>query len=134
MSAAGEIRLARGDTERCPQDLLGPSVTVASLLADPGRPLQDLASLPASGPVPGQAAILAPLDLQPVWAAGVTFPRSREARLEEAVDGGDVYDRVFSARRPELFAKARLAPRSAPESSSESGLTRTGTCPSRNSA
>jgi 2-dehydro-3-deoxy-D-arabinonate dehydratase len=106
VQAAGEIRLARGDTEQGPQDLLLPAVTVASLLADPGRPLQDLASLPASGPVPGAAVILAPLDLQPVWAAGVTFPRSREARREEAIDGGDVYDRVFSASRPELFTKA----------------------------
>jgi len=104
--AAGEIRLARGDTEEGPQDLLDQSVTVASLLAEPGRPLQDLASLPASARVPGQVAILAPLDLQPVWAAGVTFPRSREARREEAMDGGDVYDRVFSASRPELFVKA----------------------------
>ena len=104
--AAGEIRLARGDTGQGPQELLGPAVTVASLLADPGRPLQDLASLPSSGPVPGSLAILAPLDLQPVWAAGVTFPRSREARREEAVDGGDVYDRVFGASRPELFVKA----------------------------
>lgn len=103
---AGEVRLARGDTEQGPQDLLGPAVTVASLLADPGRPLQDLDSLPAAGPVPGPVAVLAPLDLQPVWAAGVTFPRSREARQKEAIDGGDVYDRVFSASRPELFAKA----------------------------
>jgi len=106
VQAAGEIRLARGDTQQGPQELLGPAVTVASLLADPGRPLQDLASLPSSGPVPGSLAILAPLDLQPVWAAGVTFPRSREARREEAIDGGDVYDRVFSASRPELFVKA----------------------------
>ena len=106
VQAAGEIRLARGDTEQGPLELLDPAVTVASLLADPGRPLQDLASLSASGPVPGPLAILAPLDLQPVWAAGVTFPRSREARREEAVDGGDVYDRVFSASRPELFVKA----------------------------
>jgi 2-dehydro-3-deoxy-D-arabinonate dehydratase len=106
VQAAGEIRLARGDTAQGPQELLGPAMTVASLLADPGRPLQDLASLPSSGPVPGSLAILAPLDLQPVWAAGVTFPRSREARREEAVDGGDVYDRVFSASRPELFVKA----------------------------
>jgi 2-dehydro-3-deoxy-D-arabinonate dehydratase len=106
VQAAGEIRLARGDTEQGPQDLLLPALTVASLLADPGRPLQDLASLPASGPVPSAAVILAPLDLQPVWAAGVTFPRSREARREEAIDGGDVYDRVFSASRPELFVKA----------------------------
>jgi 2-dehydro-3-deoxy-D-arabinonate dehydratase len=105
VQAAGEIRLARGDTEQGPQELLDPAVTVASLLADPDRPLQDLASLPASGPV-SAAVILAPLDLQPVWAAGVTFPRSREARQEEAIDGGDVYDRVFSASRPELFVKA----------------------------
>jgi 2-dehydro-3-deoxy-D-arabinonate dehydratase len=41
-----------------------------------------------------------------VWAAGVTFPRSREARREEAADGGDVYDRVYTADRPELFFKA----------------------------
>jgi 2-dehydro-3-deoxy-D-arabinonate dehydratase len=106
VQVGGEIRLARGDTEQGPQDLLGPAVTVASLLADPGRPLLDLASLPSTGPVPGTLAILAPLDLQPVWAAGVTFPRSREARRAEAVDGGDVYDRVFSASRPELFVKA----------------------------
>ena len=106
VQAAGEIRLARGDTEQGPRELLDPAVTVASLLADPGRPLQNLASLPSSGPVPGSLAILAPLDLQPVWAAGVTFPRSREARREEAIDGGDVYDRVFSASRPELFMKA----------------------------
>jgi 2-dehydro-3-deoxy-D-arabinonate dehydratase len=106
VQAAGDIRLARGDTEQRPQDLLGPAVTVALLLEDPGRPLQDLASLSASGPVPAAAVILAPVDLQPVWAAGVTFPRSREARREEAIDGGDVYDRVFSASRPELFVKA----------------------------
>lgn len=50
---------------------------------------------------------LAPVDHQDVWAAGVTYERSREARQEEAGVGGDVYQRVYDAKRPELFFKAR---------------------------
>jgi 2-dehydro-3-deoxy-D-arabinonate dehydratase len=52
-------------------------------------------------------ARLAPLDSQDVWAAGVTYARSRAARQEEAQDGGDIYARVYGAARPELFLKAR---------------------------
>jgi 2-dehydro-3-deoxy-D-arabinonate dehydratase len=51
--------------------------------------------------------LLAPVDTQDVWAAGVTYERSRTARQEEAVDGGDVYARVYEAERPELFFKAQ---------------------------
>ena len=47
----------------------------------------------------------APLDEQEVWGAGVTYQRSREARQEEAQDGGDVYERVYEAKRPEIFYK-----------------------------
>jgi 2-dehydro-3-deoxy-D-arabinonate dehydratase len=52
---------------------------------------------------------------QEVWAAGVTYFRSRTARMEESQDagGGDFYDRVYDAERPELFLKAtphRVAP------------------------
>jgi 2-dehydro-3-deoxy-D-arabinonate dehydratase len=43
---------------------------------------------------------------QEVWAAGVTYERSRTARQEESADGGDVYARVYQAERPELFFKA----------------------------
>jgi 2-dehydro-3-deoxy-D-arabinonate dehydratase len=52
--------------------------------------------------------ILAPIVSQEVWAAGVTYFRSRSARIEESKDagGGDFYDRVYSAERPELFFKA----------------------------
>ena len=49
---------------------------------------------------------LPPVDEQEVWAAGVTYIRSREARQEEAADGGDVYARVYDAERPEIFFKA----------------------------
>jgi 2-dehydro-3-deoxy-D-arabinonate dehydratase len=54
------------------------------------------------------AQILAPIGSQEVWAAGVTYYRSRDARMAESKDagGGDFYDRVYSAERPELFFKA----------------------------
>jgi 2-dehydro-3-deoxy-D-arabinonate dehydratase len=53
-------------------------------------------------------SLLAPLQSQEVWAAGVTYLRSRDARIEESKDagGGTFYDRVYDADRPELFLKA----------------------------
>src|SRR5947209_9250646 len=52
--------------------------------------------------------VLAPIESQEVWAAGVTYYRSRGARMEESKDvgGGDFYDRVYTASRPELFFKS----------------------------
>ena len=63
------------------------------------------AALPA-----GEATrdLLAPIGRQEVWAAGVTYFKSRDARMEESKDagGGDFYARVYDAPRPELFFKA----------------------------
>ncbi|MDB5111058.1 MAG: fumarylacetoacetate hydrolase, partial [Mucilaginibacter sp.] len=55
-----------------------------------------------------QTGLLAPISSQEVWASGVTYFRSREARIEESKDakGGDFYARVYDAERPELFFKA----------------------------
>jgi 2-dehydro-3-deoxy-D-arabinonate dehydratase len=58
-------------------------------------------------PSPNIPHWLAPVDVQDIWAAGVTYERSRQARQEEANDGGDVYRRIYNAIRPELFFKAR---------------------------
>jgi 2-dehydro-3-deoxy-D-arabinonate dehydratase len=54
------------------------------------------------------AKIEAPIGNQEVWAAGVTYYRSRSARMDESktAGGGDFYDRVYSAERPELFFKS----------------------------
>jgi 2-dehydro-3-deoxy-D-arabinonate dehydratase len=54
------------------------------------------------------STILAPVTSQEVWASGVTYYRSRDARMEEskAAGGGDFYDRVYVAERPELFFKS----------------------------
>ena len=53
-------------------------------------------------------SLRAPIGSQEVWAAGVTYYRSRDARMEESKSGGggSFYDRVYSAERPELFFKA----------------------------
>jgi 2-dehydro-3-deoxy-D-arabinonate dehydratase len=50
----------------------------------------------------------APIGAQEVWASGVTYLRSRTARMEESKDagGGTFYDKVYNAARPELFFKA----------------------------
>ncbi len=61
-----------------------------------------IAERPIDGP------LLPPIGAQEVWAAGVTYFRSRAARIEESktAGGGDFYDRVYQAERPELFFKA----------------------------
>lgn len=55
---------------------------------------------PGTGP-----RLLAPIQAPEVWAAGVTFERSRQARIGESLADADVYARVYEADRPELFLK-----------------------------
>jgi 2-dehydro-3-deoxy-D-arabinonate dehydratase len=50
--------------------------------------------------------LLPPIDEQEVWAAGVTYKRSRTARMEESEAAASCYDRVYVSERPELFFKA----------------------------
>ena len=59
----------------------------------------------------GSQHILAPIGSQEVWAAGVTYLRSKTARMEESKDSGgaNFYDKVYDADRPELFFKATAA-------------------------
>ncbi len=77
------------------------------LAADPGAMLRS--SLAGARAVAGApTAPSAPIGAQEVWAAGVTYYRSRTARMEEskAAGGGSFYDKVYEADRPELFFKA----------------------------
>jgi 2-dehydro-3-deoxy-D-arabinonate dehydratase len=73
---------------------------------EPARWLAD--QLVGGHPALPAAEWLAPIQSQEVWAAGVTYLRSREARIEESKDagGGTFYDRVYAADRPEIFFKA----------------------------
>jgi 2-dehydro-3-deoxy-D-arabinonate dehydratase len=70
--------------------------------------LRMTASLPTVTEIPAHGPLLPPIGTQEVWAAGVTYFRSRTARMEESktAGGGNFYDRVYHAERPELFFKA----------------------------
>ncbi|MDB5082027.1 MAG: hypothetical protein JWP00_3951 [Chloroflexi bacterium] len=63
-------------------------------------------SLGSMAELAGQGRLLSPLDRQEVWAAGVTYWRSRQARMEESDAASRLYDLVYEAERPELFFKA----------------------------
>src|SRR5438874_449795 len=67
-----------------------------------------VASLSPRGPkLPlDSVTLLAPIDQQEVWAAGVTYRRSKVARMEESQSAAVFYDKVYEAKRPELFFKA----------------------------
>ena len=72
-----------------------PAAVVRSLL-DAKAPRRPLASV----------TLLAPIDRQEVWAAGVTYRRSQVARMAESQGAASFYDLVYAADRPELFFKA----------------------------
>lgn len=74
--------------------------------SDPARWLHD--QLGRAEPILRPATLFAPIGSQEVWAAGVTYLRSRDARIDESKDagGGTFYDRVYDALRPEIFFKA----------------------------
>jgi 2-dehydro-3-deoxy-D-arabinonate dehydratase len=54
----------------------------------------------------GEITLLSPVEQQEVWAAGVTYLRSKAARMDESEFSATAYDRVYAAERPELFFKA----------------------------
>ncbi len=102
----GSIRLARGMVGSGPAELLAANLTVAAILqGGAGRLAEVVLDGPGEGPIPAAARLLAPIDDQEVWAAGVTYERSRDARMEESTEAS-VYDHVYDAVRPELFFKA----------------------------
>jgi 2-dehydro-3-deoxy-D-arabinonate dehydratase len=100
--ADGTRRFAWGTVDAGPDKLLGPSASLDRVLSD----RRDLATIgTVEGPVPADAVVVAPVEGQEVWAAGVTYLRSLDARREETVDATP-YDLIYEAARPELFFKA----------------------------
>ncbi len=82
--------------------------TLGELLAspDPFGLTNDLLALSRQSDPLSKVQLLAPVDRQEVWAAGVTYKRSKVAREEESVGAAQFYDKVYTAPRPELFLKA----------------------------
>lgn len=80
--------------------------TLAEILEDPSA----AGALGGAAAFPGipieEVKLLAPVEEQEVWAAGVTYQRSKKARMEESDFSASAYDRVYEAARPELFFKS----------------------------
>jgi 2-dehydro-3-deoxy-D-arabinonate dehydratase len=102
---AGLITDRSGDVRQLPPEL---SLDAIFMADDPQTVVEDAHANGRIATLPGDSSLRAPLQSQEIWAAGVTYLRSRRARMEEAKDagGGDFYDRVYDAERPELFFKA----------------------------
>jgi 2-dehydro-3-deoxy-D-arabinonate dehydratase len=81
--------------------------TIASLLSEPLDSIRERFASAGAPASPRGVQLLAPVDGRTeVWAAGVTYERSRDARITESQHAADVYDRVYAAARPELFFKS----------------------------
>jgi 2-dehydro-3-deoxy-D-arabinonate dehydratase len=94
----GQVRFLAGDGQSLLSDVLHAD--------QPAVAARDL--IDANGPVVAldEVMLLPPVDHQEVWAAGVTYKRSREARERESEGAARFYDLVYKAARPELFFKA----------------------------
>lgn len=106
LSSNGETRVARVQDGQLFPLQLGSLTCLADILATPS-PIQTVKSLSEDEPLDlADAGLLAPIDSQEVWAAGVTYKRSQTARMEESEAAASCYDQVYVADRPELFFKA----------------------------
>lgn len=85
--------------------LLPSNLNLSTLLSMPCEQMLQILSSLSSGEL-AMGEVEAPLDpYQEVWAAGVTYLRSREARKAESAVA-DIYEKVYEANRPEIFSKA----------------------------
>lgn len=81
--------------------------TLAGLLTRPLAEIRDRVAHVGDPLALSDVRLLAPVDGRTeVWAAGVTYERSKGARVAESEHEAAVYDRVYSAERPELFFKS----------------------------
>ena len=104
----GQVALGVFRNDRVVARFKSPYDSLPALLRLPLGELRDVVRRAVAGtglPEP-DATLLAPIDgLTEVWAAGVTYKRSEEARMEES-GTPDVYSKVYAAERPEIFFKA----------------------------
>ena len=73
---------------------------------DPHRFLKKLSGSTFTAHLLTKVKLLTPLEQQEVWAAGVTYQRSKKARMEESDFSATAYDKVYDAERPEIFFKS----------------------------
>lgn len=103
------LGLIRGDQVIGVASAGGPATLADALtmsVADLRSRLETVEANGGEGVPLAAVTLLAPIDRQEVWAAGVTYLRSRDARMEESTSAKSAYDLVYEADRPEIFFKA----------------------------
>ena len=108
----GKVRRPSGETavvlveDGLAYTLTAPSLADLLTAADPAVAARDLIDKSVPPHAAADMHYLAPIDRQEIWAAGVTYKRSKVAREEESAGAAQFYDKVYTAPRPELFMKA----------------------------
>ena len=103
----GETRVGLAVDDTTLADLTSEGIrTITELLEDAGcvARVEALANLPTV--LLAEVTLLTPVERQEVWAAGVTYLRSKTARMEESDFSASAYDLVYEADRPEIFFKS----------------------------
>ena len=109
LTSQRETRVGLLTAEKHILDLSDAGVNNLTFLLEAENPLQQLEALSQRNPARfslDQIQLLSPVEHQEIWAAGVTYLRSKTARMEESNFSANAYDRVYSAPRPEIFFKS----------------------------
>src|SRR5947208_16009489 len=104
-----QARIGLMDSDTTVLDLTAAGILEMSSLLEADDALAQLTRL-ANQNLPrlslNEVTLLAPVERQEIWAVGVTYLRSKKARMEESDFSATAYDRVYDAPRPELFFKS----------------------------
>jgi 2-dehydro-3-deoxy-D-arabinonate dehydratase len=109
LNAKAQIRIGLLNPDNTVSDLTSAGIELMTPLLESEDLVGRLAGL-AKSEMPSrplsEVKLLSPVERQEVWAAGVTYLRSKKARMDESEFSASAYDRVYEADRPEIFFKS----------------------------
>ena len=102
-TAEGAVRIGRQQEDETVADLTAAGFESLTALLEDAEALAQAEAAEAPSVPLTEVSLLAPVERQEVWAAGVTYLRSKKARMEESDFSANAYDQVYDALRPEIF-------------------------------
>ncbi|HBU60150.1 MAG TPA: fumarylacetoacetate hydrolase [Verrucomicrobiales bacterium] len=106
-NSASEVCVGKILDESTIADLSASGIESITEILEDNDLISRMETMPVSSTLPmDEVVILTPVEKQEVWAAGVTYLRSKKARMEESDFSANAYDQVYDAPRPEIFFKS----------------------------
>lgn len=106
-NSASEVCVGKILDESTIADLSASGIESITEILEDSDLISRMGTMPVSSTLPmDEVVILTPVEKQEVWAAGVTYLRSKKARMEESDFSANAYDQVYDASRPEIFFKS----------------------------